>query len=275
MNREIKPFLRWAGGKNKLVKRFLPYLPDIIFERSKSKYFEPFLGAGSLYFKISPNNAYISDINKDLINSYIHIRDHPETIYNYLSLLKKKNNEKDYYDYREKFNKSRDSILKSAIFIYLNRTNFNGIWRVNKKGNYNVPFGYKEKPPFVSREELYQISKQLQNTEIKCHEYEDIIDHIKENDFVYFDPPYPPLNGTSYFTHYTKERFDLEDHKKLSIFVKKVDELGCNFMISNAYTKEIINLYKKNYNIYDLDVYRVLQAIGKDKKAKECIITNY
>jgi len=176
---------------------------------------------------------------------------------------------------RDKYNISKDSIAKAALFIYLNKTCFNGIWRVNNDGRFNVPCGHKNNPCLPTKDWLIKLSESLSNAKLIHCDYKKIIKNVKEKDFVYFDPPYPPLNGTSYFTHYTKERFTKDNHLELAKFAQKLDNMGCKILITNADTPYIRSLYRKNFHIIGLKVTRWIRADGKRYKAKEIAITNY
>ena len=273
VNQKITPFLRWIGGKSKLIKYLKNYVPPDFC--SENYYYEPFLGAGSLFFHLTPQKAYLSDSNKDLIECYNTIKNDPELISEHLKQHLENNCEEYYYKMRDEYNSPKPSIIKAALFIYLNKSCFNGIWRVNKKGHFNVPYGYKEPPPLPSNEDLLKISKALSNAKLVHKDYKDAVISASKGDFVYFDPPYPPLNGTSYFTHYTKERFNREDHAELALIAKELTKKGCHVMISNADIPYIKSLYKDSFNVYDLEVTRWIRTDGKRYKVGELIITNY
>ena len=272
-NQKAAPFIRWVGGKSKLIKHLKNYVPSDFCDGKY--YYEPFLGAGSLFFHLTPQKAYLSDSNKDLIECYNAIKSDPEIISEHLNQHSENNCKEYYYKMRDEYNSSEPSTSKAALFIYLNKSCFNGIWRVNKKGHFNVPYGYKEPPPLPSNEDLLKISKALSNAKLVHKDYKDAVISASKGDFVYFDPPYPPLNGTSYFTHYTKERFNREDHAELALIVKELTKKGCLVMISNADIPYIKSLYKDSFNVYDLEVTRWIRTDGKRYKVGELIITNY
>lgn len=270
---KAKPFLRWAGGKNRIANFLEDHLSQS-FTNGK-RYYEPFLGAGSLFFRLNPSKATLSDNNKDLIECYKAVKKRPLLIANYLKQHLSNNCKDYYYNMRYKYNNSCPSISKAALFIYLNKTCFNGIWRVNKKGQFNVPYGYKERPALPTRDELINLSKTLSRAEVIHRDYKDIIKYAEKGDFIYFDPPYPPLNGTSYFTHYTKEGFDKNDHAELASIANILDKKGCNLMISNADIPFIRSLYEDKFILHELDVIRFIRADGKRYKVQELVITNY
>jgi len=268
-----KPFLRWAGGKTRLIRFLDNHLPKDF--SNGNRYYEPFLGAGSLFFRLKPQKATLSDNNEDLIDCFQAVRKRPNLILKYLRQHLLSTCEEYYYKMREKYNTSKPSIAKAALFIYLNKTCFNGIWRVNKKGQFNVPYGFKEPPCLPSRDELFEASKVLSKARILQMDYKEIAKYVKQGDFVYFDPPYPPLNGTSNFTHYTRERFTEKDHYELARIAKIINEIGCYVLISNADTPYIRSLYEDDFNIFELEVTRWIRTDGKRYKAKEIAITNY
>ncbi len=269
----IKPFLRWAGGKTRSVPFLKAHLPSDFSHINR--YFEPFLGAGSLFFSLRPRNAVLSDNNKDLIESYKAIQRNPILISKYLSKHQLKNNEHYYYEMREKYNNSKPSIYRAALFIYLNKTCFNGIWRVNKKGEFNVPYGKQDHPSLPAKQELISISEAISQTEIVHRNYKDIIHHVQKEDFIYLDPPYPPLNSTSNFTQYTAEDFSKEDHKELALFSREFTRRGCYVLISNSDTEYIRSLFQDDFHIFELEVTRLIRADGHRYKVKEIAITNY
>jgi len=272
-NKALKPFLRWAGGKRSSIAFLKNHLPKNF--SSIKKYYEPFLGAGSLFFSLNPKKAILSDFNKDLIECYQAVKERPELISRYLREHYSKNSEVYYKEMRMKYNRSRSSISKAALFIYLNKTCFNGLWRVNKLGEFNVPYGHKEPPFLPTKENLIKISIALSKAELFHCSYEEAVKDAGEGDFVYLDPPYPPLNNTSNFAHYTKERFSKDDHKKVAQVAKELSKKGCLIMISNSSVNFIHLLYKDDFKINELELWRWIRADGKRYKIKEAVITNY
>jgi DNA adenine methylase len=268
-----RPFLRWAGGKTKSVPFLRAHIPSD-FSRI-NRYFEPFLGAGSLFFSLIPQKAILSDINKELVECYKAVQRNPILISKYLSKHRGKTSERYYYEMRNRYNNSKPSLYKAALFIYLNKTCFNGIWRVNKKGEFNVPYGKQQHPSIPSKEELLRISEALARAEIIHSNYKDIIDKVQEADFVYLDPPYPPLSNTSNFTQYTSDGFTEKDHEELALFAKELTQKGCYVLISNSDTGYIRSLYQTDFNIFELEVTRLIRADGHRYKVKEIAITNY
>jgi DNA adenine methylase len=267
----LKPFLRWAGGKSRITKLLANYVPE-----NYDRYWEPFLGSGALYFFLCPAKAYLSDSNSALVDCYKHVKKFPEKISKKLQEYGKKTSEDYYYEVRDLYNNSRPSVEQSARFIYLNKSNFNGIFRVNEKGEYNVPYGHKKSLAIPSLDEFKEISKLLKSATIKNHTFEQIKNNktLKSNDFIYLDPPYPPLTPTSYFTHYTAERFSWEDQEKAADLANVLSSKGCFIMISNSDVSKIRTLYK-DWNLFKLPVVRWVAANGKRHKVNELVITNY
>lgn len=235
---EMPAFLKWAGGKRRLISQIDPHLPEKI-----DTYYEPFLGAGSMFFyikqKYNPKNCIISDINKDLINTFIAVRDNPHKLMKLLEYYIENNSEEFYYDIRKKYN---DRVLKRlnrcAAFIYLNKTCFNGIYRLNLKGEFNVPYGKKKNPEIFNQANILLASKLLQGVVIKHQDYQEILSDAGEGDFVYLDPCYDPLKKTS-FTKYTEKRFTEEDSEKLRVFITQLKNFGSKVLLSNNFVDSI------------------------------------
>ena len=206
------PIVKWVGGKRQLMFELLKNMP-----KSHNRYFEPFIGGGALFFELQPENAYISDMNEELINLYSIVRDN---VYELISDLNKHEVSKEYFleirnlDRTDKY-KNLSNVQRASRFIYLNRTCFNGLYRVNSQGQFNVPYGNYKNPRIVDENNLLNCSELLKNTEIKCADFSEILTKVKKGDFVYFDPPYVPLNETSSFTSYTKDGFDMDMQFKL------------------------------------------------------------
>jgi DNA adenine methylase len=268
---KLKAFLRWAGGKVHITQHLIKYVPR---DFNKYTYWEPFLGGGSMFFALSPDKAILSDLNVHLINCYKMVRNHPDKVHYYLKTLSRKNNKEIYYKLREVYNKSQHSIKQAARFIYLNKTSYNGIFRVNKFGLYNVPFGRKERPTFPSLDALRCVSVSLRRAKLYSGSYEKILKNVRKGDFVYLDPPYPPLNGTSFFTHYTKERFGEYEQSNVLEVANRISRLGCRVMISNADIPLIHNFYK-DWNISAIPVTRWITCKSSRHKVNELVITNY
>jgi DNA adenine methylase len=263
--------LRWAGGKRQLVTKLVEFLPK---NYKKSRYHEPFLGAGSLFFWLAPPDAFLSDANEHLIETYRAIRDDWKVIARHLTRHAKLTCQRYYYEIRDQYNSSRFSAAQAARFIYLNKTCFNGIFRVNVKGQFNVPYGWKEPPSLPSLNDLKIASEYLQKTRLMARSFEAALSDVKKGDFVYLDPPYPPLNGTSYFTHYTADRFSQLDQEKLANAVKILNEQGCQILLTSASTPLIRKLYR-SFNVTPLPVTRFITCKAVRHKVTELVITNY
>lgn len=270
----VKPFLKWAGGKRQILKHLLKLLPPDIKQRT---YREPFLGGGSLFFALQPSKAILSDANPHLIMAYESVRDCPDLIYNYLLEHRRKDCEKYYYQIRELYNKKRnsgDSVAQAARFIYMNKTCYNGIFRVNQKGIFNVPYGRHDTTSIPTIDQLKKVSAALQSKKILTSSFEDALDLAEKGDFIYLDPPYPPKNGTSCFNHYTCDKFSEKDQEKLADMVRRLEAAGCFLMVSNGNSEKILELYK-GLNIHTLSVTRFITCKKIRDKVQELVITNY
>ncbi|WPO81622.1 Dam family site-specific DNA-(adenine-N6)-methyltransferase [Chryseobacterium sp. JJR-5R] len=231
-----KPFLRWAGGKRWFVK----YLTEL--NRIKiNNYFELFVGGGSVFFNLNNyKNAFISDLNFELIESYEALRDGPENV---IKILKEFKNDKiEYYNIREQ--KFENKFERAAQFIYLNQTSFNGIYRVNKNGNFNVPFGNRNKKDIIEEQNLLLVSKKLQNVNMVCNDFENNLEKINSGDLVFLDPPYTVAHEKNGFIQYNQKIFSLDDQYRLSEFVKKIEKKGAFYILTNAKHQAILEIYK-------------------------------
>lgn len=272
LKKETYPIVKWVGGKRQLMFELLKNMP-----KSYNRYFEPFIGGGALFFELQPQNGYISDMNEELINLYTVVRD---DVYGLIDDLNKHKVSKEYFiktrnfDRTEKYNSLSD-VKKASRFIYLNRTCFNGMYRVNSQGQFNVPYGNYKNPRIVDAENLINCSKLLKNTEICCGDFSEILNKVQKGDFVYFDPPYVPLNETSSFTSYTKDGFDLDMQFKLRDVCDELDSMGVMFMLSNSDTKLVNELYS-NYEIKKVFASRAINANGNGRgKITEVLVRNY
>lgn len=256
-----KPFLRWAGGKTKLLPELLAHVPASI-----QTYYEPFLGGGALFFALRPKKAVLSDINPDLVQAYISVRDDVERLLSILKMHAREHTKrgKDYYLKVRALNTTHlSSVEWAARAIYLNKTCFNGLWRVNKKGIFNVPLGKFKTPPKICDEEnLLACSEALKGAEIYSCSFDKLIPaSCQKGDFVYLDPPYVPLSKMSDFTAYSKEGFGSADQLSLSIAVKEIKKKKVDFILSNAGCPEVKELYK------DFKIEEVLMRRNINSKA--------
>lgn len=275
-----KPFVKWAGGKRQLIPELLKYIP-----KNFNNYLEPFVGGGALFFELynlgilKDKKVYLFDINEELINAYKIIRNYPNQLIEQLKELKAKHNKEFYYQMREldrKENyKNLDNITKAARFIYLNKTCFNGLYRVNKKGFFNVPMGRYKNPKIVDEENILAVSKALKNAIIKNCDYKEVLNYANENDLIYFDPPYYPLNETAYFTSYTQNDFLEKEQIELFETFKTLASKNCYVLESNSDTKFINNLYKE-FKIEKVFAKRAINSKAtKRGKITEVLIRNY
>ena len=267
----VPPLLRWAGGKTQLLARLLEFIPS---DYAETTYREPFLGAASLFFALQPRKAVLSDANAHLISCYEHVRDDWAIVNRYLRQHARRTNKRYYYSTRTLYNRSQHSASQAARFIYLNKTCFNGIFRVNTKGEFNVPYGWKEPPALPTLGLLKRASATLKNAVLAHQTFENALSDAKRGDFVYLDPPYPPLNGTAYFTHYTMNRFTELDQERLAFAVKELDQAGCRVLLTSADIPLIRKLYKP-FHIISLPVTRFVTCKAVRHTVNELVITNY
>lgn len=272
LQQETYPIVKWVGGKRQLMFELLKNMPE-----NYNRYFEPFIGGGALFFELQPDNAYISDMNEELINLYKVVRDNVDEL---VADLQKHDISKEYFmeirniDRTEEY-KNWSNIQKASRFIYLNRTCFNGMYRVNSKGEFNVPFGHYKNPRILDENNLINCSNLLQKTEIKHADFSEILKKVKKGDFVYFDPPYVPLSETSSFTSYTKDGFDIDMQFKLRDVCDELDSMGVKFLLSNSDTKLVNELYE-NYNIKKVFASRQINANADGRgKITEVLVRNY
>jgi DNA adenine methylase len=251
------PFLKWAGGKRQLIPQMAKYFP-----KNYNKYIEPFVGGGAVFFHLLPKISIISDNNPDLINCYKVIKDDVE---NLIKSLRKHIYEKNYYYKVRALDRDRNGfaklsdVEKASRTIYLNKTGYNGLYRVNSKGFFNVPFGRHRNPKICDDVNLRNVSRALRNIEIYLGSFELCLDYAKEGDFVYLDPPYHPLSETALFTSYTKSNFDKTSQKKLFEVFKELDKKGCYIILNNSYSDFILDLYK-DYGIVTLKAKRNINS---------------
>ncbi|MED9947428.1 MAG: DNA adenine methylase [Peptacetobacter hiranonis] len=275
-NVKVAPFLKWAGGKRQLLNQIKERMP-----KEYNDYYEPFIGGGAVLFELQPEKATINDINTSLINVYRQVKDNTEE---FIELVNKLDSEmwedgKEYYlDIREKYN---DKLLKkeydlelAALFTFMNKHCFNGLYRVNKKGLFNVPYN-KSRRTSIEEEAVRETAKFLKTVNILEGDFEEACKDAKKGDFIFFDSPYAPLNPTS-FEAYTKEGFDIESHKRLAQLYDELTERGCYCMLTNHNTEFINELYSnKGYRIDVVSVKRMINSDASNRKGEEVIICNY
>lgn len=273
-----KPFVKWVGGKRQLLAQFrlMNLYPPEKFNPKSGKYFEPFVGGGAVFFDLLPETAYLSDLNNELVVTYNVIKNDVE---NLIKSLKKHKLDKEYFLKIRAQNPEKLSDLNTASrFIYLNRTCFNGMYRVNSNGGFNVPFGKYTNPLICDENNLRKASKALKNVEIKKQDYKEVLKKAKKGDFIYFDPPYYPINKTSSFTSYTSEAFlDKEQIELRDTFVE-LHKRGCFVMLSNSDTPFINKIYSepKGFRITKVQAGRAINSdASKRGKITEVLVTNY
>lgn len=267
------PFVKWAGGKRQLLESLSLRMPE-----EYKDYYEPFVGGGALLFHQKPIWAFINDINRELIHTYTEIRDHMDPLAVLLSSMDQVTCTKEfYYEMRERYNdklKTKDYDTEmAALFIYLNKHCFNGLYRVNQKGQFNVPWNQKEQVRSVDVENIKNVSYYLKSVTITCQDFEKSLETAKKGDFIYFDSPYAPLNPTS-FDSYTKEGFTEEEHRRLSKVFRELSDRGCYCMLTNHNTELIQELYH-DFLREEVDVRRAINSDPKKRVGKEVIIRNY
>ncbi|HEP1833553.1 TPA: DNA adenine methylase [Streptococcus suis] len=272
----LQPFTKWTGGKRQLLPVIKSLMPD-----NYNSYFEPFIGGGAVFFELIPKKAIINDFNSELINCYRQIKDNPQKL---IELLTKhqENNSKEYYlelravDRDNRINKMTD-VERAARIMYMLRVNFNGLYRVNSKNQFNVPYGRYKNPKIVDSELILSISQYLNknNIEILTGDFEKAVEDVGAGDFVYFDPPYIPLSETSAFTSYTHEGFSYEEQVRLRDVFRKLDKKGAYVMLSNSSSPLVEELYK-GFNIHKVEAIRTNGAKASSRgKISEFIVTNY
>jgi len=272
-----KPFVKWAGGKRQIIDKLKQYIPDEF-----NTYYEPFVGGGALLFELSPKNAVINDSNKELMNVYSVLCNEEKfkKMCSVLNSYEANHSEEFFYELRNKdrnkktFNRLSD-YTRAARTIYLNKACFNGLYRVNSKDEFNVPFGKKTKVNTYDGSNLITVSNYLtmNNVKIQCVDFEESVKTAKKGDFVYFDPPYD--SDTTTFNSYTEEGFGKDEQRRLATVFKDLDERGVYVMLSNHNTILVKELYK-DYHIYVIEAKRNINSNGKKRgKVEEVIITNF
>ncbi len=272
-----KPFLKWAGGKGQAfseLRRFFPSLDP------GATYYEPFLGGGAVFFGLMPAAAVLSDSNRALIFVYQAVKDHVERVIVALGRMSPPESERDYYTARTRFNKllanlstlDRGQIVTfSAMFIWLNHLCYNGLYRVNKKGGFNVPFGFYRNPTIYSAENLRAASAALQSTRILTSDYERALMTAEKGDLAYLDPPYEPVSETAKFTAYTPDGFGASEQERLSRVVHDLVSRGCRVVLSNSPSDRIKELYR-GYRFERVRVPRAINCVGSRRGAVEELV---
>lgn len=284
----VSPFLKWAGGKSQLLEIIVECLPE-----SFGTYFEPFLGGGALFFRLASTGrvkrAVLSDMNRDLINCYVVVRDELDALMSRLEYYQRYAGAKDFFYEvaRPMFNKIRlktgleGDVEKAALLIYLNKTCFNGLYRVNSRGEFNVPWGRYESPPLFDERNLRAVSRTLNQAavEIRCCDYREAVKGAGAGDLIYFDPPYQPLSRTSSFTQYTPGSFSEEDQRALAGTFRDLDGRGCRVVLSNSCSpavEELYSVYISRGTFRVAMASRAISCLGDGRgRIPEYVICNY
>ncbi len=268
------PFLKWVGGKAKLERSLAPLYPPGV---ELMRHVEPFMGGGALFFARAPKRALLCDINVDLVDTYKAVRDEVEVVLRHLKKLAKTHGEDGYYLARERYN-TRDhatSAERAALFIYLNKTCFNGLYRVNKSGHFNVPMGRYAKPAIADADTLRAASGRLQGVDVRCTPFQGLVEFAKPGDFIYMDPPYEPVSRTANFTAYARDGFSQDDQRKLRDVFRELDRRGSKLMLSNSNAAFIRELYSG----YQIDEVMAARAVSCDPEKRgpvvEVVVRNY
>lgn len=269
---KASPFLKWAGGKSALMPQLEPLFPSEF-----KGYHEPFLGGGAVFFHLQPLSAHLSDLNPRLIDCYLAIRDDVEEVIERLARLKRYHSKSHYYECRKRLN--RDAGLcrteRAALQVYLNKTCYNGLYRENRRGHFNVPLGRYKNPSIFSEENLRSVSRLLLRAQLHCEPFESVLVRARAGDFVYFDPPYAPISETSNFTAFTRFDFDAFDQRRLVEVCRELDRRGCRFMVSNSSVPLIRRLYR-GFQISAIESRRRINSKATRRgPVAELVIRNY
>ncbi len=263
----IKPPFKWAGGKNQLLEQFEPLLP-----KRFDLYIEPFVGSGALFFHLLPSKAVLIDLNFDVVNFYNVVKTNVEELIK--DLKKHKNTSEYYYMMRAQDPSKMSPVERASRFLYLNKTAYNGLWRVNKNGEFNVPFGKYKNPKILDEKHLRDVSTVLSDVSVIFGDFSLVLDYAKPNTFIYFDPPYHPISKTSNFTNYAGE-FRAEEQVRLAECFKLLDKKGCLLMLSNSNTPLVRHLYA-NYDVKIVHARRMINSKKDGRGAiEEVVVRNF
>lgn len=273
------PFLKWAGGKSQLLAQYEPFFP----REPLRGYFEPFVGSGAVFFHLRGrglfSSYYLSETNEELLNCYRAVRDHVDDLIALLREHQARHSRDYYYTIRNLDRNSAwlhaSSVERAARLIYLNKTCYNGLWRVNRQGHFNVPMGRYKKPEIVNEARLRAASRALQGVHLAVEDFEQVIRRAGRGDFVYLDPPYIPLSETANFTSYTREEFSEYEHRKLALVFAELDRKGCRVMLSNSDTPLTRELYR-HFRIETVSARRAINSASTRRGAvPEVVVLNY
>ena len=268
------PFLKWVGGKGKLRHALSALLPPGV---ALLRHVEPFVGGGALFFARAPERALLCDINPDLIGTYEAVRDDVHAVLAELRRLSRKHDEKSFYAQRKRYNERahKSRAERAAQFIYLNKTCFNGLYRVNRRGEFNVPMGRYANPNIADAETLLAASERLRSAELRCAPFETLLSEARPGDFVYLDPPYEPVSRTANFTSYAQDGFSQQKQTQLRDVFRELDRRGAKLMLSNSDVPFIRDLYR-GYNIEQVMAPRAVSCDAKARgPVREVVVRNY
>ncbi|HEY9626650.1 MAG TPA: DNA adenine methylase [Coleofasciculaceae cyanobacterium] len=264
-----RPFLKWAGGKAQLIQQYQSHFPQ-----GYKTYYEPFLGGGAIFFHLSPTKAMLTDINPELVNVYRCVKDSVAAVIASLEVHHRSHNPDYYYEMRS--TPGTTPVEKAARFIYLNKTCFNGLYRENSKGEFNVPIGRYKSPRICNPDLLYAVSQALKHTEIRVASFDAVLNYATDpQDFVYFDPPYHPISLTSSFTGYSRYSFHAQDQIRLRDTFAELAQRGVQVMLSNSDCEFVRDLYQ-DFNIYTISASRAINSNAQKRgKITEVLVTSY
>lgn len=270
----MDPLVKWAGGKRQLLDPITALLPKDIRTR---RYHEPMVGGGALFFRLEPTEGSMNDANPHLIRLYHVVRDDPDALIE--AAKQHENNEDYYYKARKRYNQASNltDVERAALFLYFNRTAFNGLWRVNLDGGFNVPYGSYSNPTIVNEKAIRNASDLLARVTIREGDFEYITKVARAGDVIYFDPPYQPVSETESFTQYTKGGFDEDDQRRLSNTALKLHEKGAMVILSNSYAKPVRDLYEahEEFEVQEVDARRAINSDGNGRgPVKEILVHN-
>jgi DNA adenine methylase len=275
MNEKLTPFVKWAGGKKQLLAQLIARMPEY-----SGTYYEPFIGGGAMLLALQPQRAVMNDVNVQLLNIYIQLKQNAENVIAEVEKLDTVVCNREYYlSVRKQYNqKISDNILDpecAALMIWLNKHCFNGLYRVNSKGLFNVPYNNKTKGPSIDAHNLRRMGQYLNDAdvEIRHGDFEAACHDVKAGDFVYFDSPYIPVSATSNFTDYTKNGFSFDEHRRLADLFRHLDEKYVHLMLSNHDVPLIYEWYE-GFHIEAIRVRRAINRDGTKRMGKEVIVTN-
>ena len=274
-----RPFVKWAGGKSRLAPKIASFFPEYY-----NDYYEPFLGSGAVYFEIAPQRGILNDLNANLIEVYKSIKQNPRGLIREMKLIEKEYNSlktleekaEYYYGIREEYNHNKiDRLKKAGFFVFLNKAGWNGMYRENSLGYYNIPFGKKENLKLFDEQNIISVSRNIQKMKFTTLDYKDAVKSANKGDLIYFDPPYFPLSKTASFTDYQKKGFSEQDQKELHGLAVDLVKRGCYVVVSNSNCRKTLDLYK-DFEIKKIIVSRTIGAkVATRGKIEEIVALGY